>query len=794
MPRPAQVLTVKTFGHDLLTLPADQPAAEPAPTETGPVSPWEQTDIEEILEAVKAFAGVNYSRQVRGARLVLQHLTTLPGDAWADRWLLVDAQSTHGGAWHHLIKPGCGNRDRTAQALTAGLGVLMVLDVVRPSYEWQTSRICGIYHLLCEHRDPDGTGQYREKVAELPIRPADAKAMEVQLGKVQACTGKSIREISAEDLLEMQARCTGPDRNTLLRRHLELNWRLLIELGWISHEQIARPRDYQRKGRMTPTELVDYYGITGPQREVFIEYLKQRAACMDYSRLRNVANRLLGNFWADIAKHHPGLPSFALAREMADGWKERIRTKPNGQPRAGHFHELYLVRSFYLDMAQWALEDSYWARWAVASPVARSEVTGYKKVRRKQIARTQHRTRQIAPTLPHLVRQAAKDRRETRQRLADAQAAGPDSTVEVDGQDWIVRQAGPHSPIRIEHAEVSRNLAYEEDAAFWTWALVETLRHTGVRCEELLELTHLAIVPYTVPATGEEIPLLHIVPSKTDQERLLVASPELVAALSEVIHRIRKGQQQIPLTQRWDGYEREFSAPLPHLFCRLQGSELRPMSSGTVQQLLSTAARRAGLSVNGQPVKFTTHDFRRVFATEALASGLPPHIVQAILGHKSIATTQGYAAVYPADIIRHHRTHIAQRRQLRPSEEYRQPTAAEWEEFEAHFVKRKLSLGSCGRAYGTNCHHEHACLRCALLRVDPDQADRLREIITNLRDRIAEAEHNSWLGEVEGLKVSLAGAEDKLDQMDRGAQQRNEPPVLLELRPPSPPNKADSTS
>ncbi len=141
---------------------------------------------------------------------------------------------------------------------------------------------------------------------------------------------------------------------------------------------------------------------------------------------------------------------------------------------------------------------------------------------------------------------------------------------------------------------------------------------------------------------------------------------------------------------------------------------------------------------------------------------------------------------------RHHRTYIAQRRQLRPSEEYRQPTAAEWEEFEAHFVKRKLSLGSCGRAYGTNCHHEHACLRCALLRVDPDQADRLRDIITNLRGRIAETEQNSWLGKVEGLKVSLAGAEDKLDQMDRVAQQRDEP-VLLELRPPSAPNEADST-
>jgi len=44
-------------------------------------------------------------------------------------------------------------------------------------------------------------------------------------------------------------------------------------------------------------------------------------------------------------------------------------------------------------------------------------------------------------------------------------------------------------------------------------------------------------------------------------------------------------------------------------------------------------------------VRFTPHDFRRIFATEALGSGLPPHIVQVLMGHASLATTQGYAAI-----------------------------------------------------------------------------------------------------------------------------------------------------
>ncbi|WP_371930688.1 hypothetical protein [Streptomyces poriferorum] len=59
-----------------------------------------------------------------------------------------------------------------------------------------------------------------------------------------------------------------------------------------------------------------------------------------------------------------------------------------------------------------------------------------------------------------------------------------------------------------------------------------------------------------------------------------------------------------------------------------------------------------------------------------------------------------------------------------------------------------------------------ACVRCSLLRPDPSQRARLAEIRDNLNARIAEAEREGWLGEVEGLQVSLAGAEDKLAQLD----------------------------
>ena len=115
---------------------------------------------------------------------------------------------------------------------------------------------------------------------------------------------------------------------------------------------------------------------------------------------------------------------------------------------------------------------------------------------------------------------------------------------------------------------------------------------------------------------------------------------------------------------------------------------------------------------------------------------------------------------------------------MRPGEEYREPTDEEWEEFLGHFERRKVELGVCGRAYGTPCEHEHACLRCPLLRPDRAQAARLTEIIDNLNARLAEAHERGWLGEVEGLEATIAAAHQKLATMRRSSTVRMLPTPL----------------
>ena len=166
---------------------------------------------------------------------------------------------------------------------------------------------------------------------------------------------------------------------------------------------------------------------------------------------------------------------------------------------------------------------------------------------------------------------------------------------------------------------------------------------------------------------------------------------------------------------------------------------------------------------------FTPHDFRRLFATELVNSGLPIHIGAALLGHLSLETTRGYVAVFDDEVVRHYQSFLHRRRAQRPAEDYKPVTNHERREFEQHFDRRKVELGNCARPYGTSCPHEHACLRCPVLHIDPDMLPRLNEIETDLHARRSRAATEGWLGEIEGIDLTLEFLQDKRNQAERAA-------------------------
>ncbi|QSZ51216.1 site-specific integrase [Arthrobacter sp. D5-1] len=62
------------------------------------------------------------------------------------------------------------------------------------------------------------------------------------------------------------------------------------------------------------------------------------------------------------------------------------------------------------------------------------------------------------------------------------------------------------------------------------------------------------------------------------------------------------------------------------------------MSPEWARIAIKDAINRSGLrDENGDEYKFTPHDFRRLFATSALAAGLPIHILAKLMGHQNIS-------------------------------------------------------------------------------------------------------------------------------------------------------------
>ncbi|GAB1689686.1 hypothetical protein [Krasilnikovia sp. M28-CT-15] len=111
--------------------------------------------------------------------------------------------------------------------------------------------------------------------------------------------------------------------------------------------------------------------------------------------------------------------------------------------------------------------------------------------------------------------------------------------------------------------------------------------------------------------------------------------------------------------------------------------------------------------------------------------------------------------MFPDEVITRHQQFITPRRALRDAAEYREVTADEWAAFEKHFQLRRVALGDCFRPYGTPCVHEHACIRCPQLRLDPAQTPLLDSIEANTHARIREAEGKQWLGEAAALRETL---------------------------------------
>ncbi|MGX1494952.1 tyrosine-type recombinase/integrase [Streptomyces tendae] len=768
----------------------------PARRRVGPIDALASRGILHKLSQLRTWTdlpGAEVRARLRAAERMLEWLMQRPGDGWQERGESCEADPGP-LSWVASAAAAEGRSEKNSRnEVTSGLAGLLLCRLVLPSYDFLVGY--GAVRLFTDVRMELSVETFaRAEEAAHARGMAGRQVSEVLtvLSKIVLHTGRELHQVTTEDVLEFRA--WNISRYSRHKSGLHGAWDVLRDIGVLDTDKSLRAAI--RLGQLTTEELVAQHQIQSPQvRDMLVRYLNERRPGMDFSSFRQLTSTLAGTFWADIEHHHPGIDSLDLPSEVADAWKARLAftsgKRGPKRPRKGRLEVLGRVRTLYLDIQEWAHEDPSWTPWAVRCPIRRSELEGVSKRNRARTAEVHQRIRERLPHRPVLVDTAESHRDDQTALLAAARQTPIGETFEHAGRTyrrtryrWDTRSATQHGPDAVlvtdeEDGERTELLRREEDA-FWAWAIIETLRHTGVRVEELLELTHLALVSYRLPDSGEVVPLLQIVPSKSNEERLLLVTPELASVLATVVCRIRGDDGRVPLAARYDPHERVTGPMLPHLFQRKIGWRREIISTRVVYRLLNDTLERSGLTDRaGQPLRYTPHDFRRMFVTDAVTGGLPVHIAAKILGHHSLNTTQAYLAVFQEELIKSYRAFLDTRRADRPAAEYREPTEQEWDEFQKHFELRKVELGTCGRPYGTPCAHEHACVRCPMLRVDPQQRRRLEEIIRNLGDRIDEARVNGWLGEVQGLQISLEAARNKLTSLDQMTRTRSYAPVSL---------------
>lgn len=149
-------------------------------------------------------------------------------------------------------------------------------------------------------------------------------------------------------------------------------------------------------------------------------------------------------------------------------------------------------------------------------------------------------------------------------------------------------------------------------------ALLELLYGTGARISELINLT-----VDEVSQLSKSAPILKLL-GKGDKQRLVPVGKPALTALETYLVRSRP-----VLAAGGKG--------TAALFLNARGGKLSRQSAW---QILQDAAERAGLAGKVSP-----HTMRHSFATHLLENGADVRVVQELLGHASVTTTQIYTMV-----------------------------------------------------------------------------------------------------------------------------------------------------
>ena len=183
-------------------------------------------------------------------------------------------------------------------------------------------------------------------------------------------------------------------------------------------------------------------------------------------------------------------------------------------------------------------------------------------------------------------------------------------------------------PVMFEEEEIDQLLACVagiDPLTLRDLAILELLYATGMRVEEIaqLRLEHLHVKDRWIKIRG-----------KGNKERLVVFGVPAANALTRYLAKRPELLQNQPIL---DAADSEARPEQPRVFLNYRGE---PLSSRSVRRIVKKYVLKADLDRTLSP-----KSFRHAFASHLLQAGADLRVIQELLGHSSLSTTQRYTHV-----------------------------------------------------------------------------------------------------------------------------------------------------
>jgi integrase len=655
-------------------------------------APYDRQQLWEAL--IAALNTWQFTRGVRNryrymCRLTLDALDQCEGKMLHERWQFFEE--------HHLPRWHSGERNPLmGNTWRYGINVLIVARLILPS--WRSVYGFRIQDLLVRLPESELLRQQWEMLrqgveavhwAKNPTKKSLAVDRGVKLMLMRGYL--RLEEVKEADLFNGKAH----DGSGYMGVGADILDGALCTLGVFARTPKRNSSRRLRQSNPSLPALVAKYELPAPFRAITLLYLETAAIRFGWTigHLQHVCQSL-AEFWRYIDKYHAEVkqPNQILPRHGQAYLKHRIET--TRLARADELYEslplhlyskLLVVRVFFSDICLWATEaESDFAVYAPRTPpISRQDLSRSEfDTARKQTAE------RLKATIFDLERELPKIRAYA---LKEWSVAEEQLKAQPERNEWVKAEA----------------------TAFWNWALLELLVQSGLRVEEVTELTALDILKRHLP-DGRVYYMLHVKPSKFDRARLIPIGDGLGHVLAEIMRHVKRfyGTDDVPFCDRWDFTSKDKSVRAPYL---LQGvGHPSVISDEVIRRRLRVLSEGAGArAADGAPLILRPHDCRRMFATEHLNNNVPVHVIQALLGHATLDTVLVYAKLYPTSLVEAHRQTVrGVYNTFHGKDSLLNPTKAEWEAFEASCGLRDMGTHLCTLPTGEHCPRGLVCLGC----------------------------------------------------------------------------------